>query len=552
MARSSRARDISATPPTAGHSLVRLSFVAAARAGSCPDWNIMAKLADRQRKLQYVDHEGRIIDGGWGLRADDFAALTDLIVGRPRLAATTHRLDVPVLVHDVRQAARLPFTSAQLFAALAALDEWTRFSNELIATVDEATRGVEGTLTSAGSQRCASIGVSGRLLWGICSLAVPPPVGVALGAVCYAAIEDTWTDGLARLTEWTLQMPMVFDANQNVAAPTYANRYRAGNTARFPSARNPGGQEKVKDVKDFNQMMKGVEKLFGGDRGELISRWNGTTLANLWGKLPRVEVSDSEVLKQLFRRGCELAKQALSDSVEDLLKEVSGNEQAATRIVLASAAFQNDVLIDAPAHRVHDIVRSGIQLYMNTVVHILFTELLQRATHHRAPVLGDARKRELGAGIERYLLARYFVDNTAPPWTKLVKENPGNVQRLNRYQADIWANTRGTVPEKLFAPTIFSQAAPSFLKNGIDGFFVSPLEKKLVDLDILRKVPNENAVAAWVPGSSTVLYHTIDFAARGRIAEWAARHLDSDPLSAMKASFLSPVHAARVRRPPQR
>ena len=509
----------------------------------------MAKLADRQLALEYVDHDGAVVDGGWGLRADDFAALTELIVGRPRLPATTHRLDVPVLVHEVRQAARMPLTTSQLFKALGSLDEWTTFSHALISTVDEASSSVEGVIAGMGSQRGASIGVSGRLLWGICSLALPPPVGVALGAVCYAAIEDTWTDGLARLTEWTLQMPMVFDANDDIVAPTYANRYRAGNAARFPAARNPGGQEKVKDVKDFNQMLKGVEKLFGGDRGELLARWNGKTLANLWGKLPKAEPSDSAALKQLFRRGCEIAKQALSDSIEELLRDFSGNEQTATRIVFASASFQNDVLIDAPAHRVHDMVKSGIQLYMNTVVHILFTELLKRANHHRPPVLGETRKSELGTAVEKYLLAKYFVDNTAPPWTKLVKENPGNVQRLDRYQANVWANSRGTVPEKVFAPTIFSQAAPSFLKTGIDGFFVSPLEKKLVELEILRKVPNENAVAAWVPGSSTVLYHTIDFAARGRIAEWAARHVASDPVAAMKVSFISPVHTARLRRP---
>lgn len=210
----------------------------------------MAKLADRQRKLEYVDRDGAVIDGGWGLRADDFAALTDLIVGRPRLAATTHRLDVPVLVHEVRQAARMPFTTAQLFKALGSLDEWSRFSDQLISTVDEAASSVDRVTAAMGSQRAASIGVSGRLLWGICSLAVPPPVGVALGALCYAATEDTWTDGLARLTEWTLQMPMVFDESDDIVGPTYANRYRAGNTSRFPTARNPGGQEKVKDLKD--------------------------------------------------------------------------------------------------------------------------------------------------------------------------------------------------------------------------------------------------------------------------------------------------------------
>lgn len=511
----------------------------------------MAKLADRQRKLEYVDRDGAVIDGGWGLRADDFAALTDLIVGRPRLAATTHRLDVPVLVHEVRQAARMPFTTAQLFKALGSLDEWSRFSDQLISTVDEAASSVDRVTAAMGSQRAASIGVSGRLLWGICSLAVPPPVGVALGALCYAATEDTWTDGLARLTEWTLQMPMVFDESDDIVGPTYANRYRAGNTSRFPTARNPGGQEKVKDLKDFNQMVKGVEKLFGGDRGELIGRWNGKTLANLWGKLPKTEASDGAALKQMFRRGCDLAKQALSDSVEDLLRDFSGNEQTATRIVLASANFQNDVLVDAPDHRVHGIVESGIQLYVNTVVHVLFTELLKRASHHRAPMFGDTQKSALAAGVEKYLLARYFVDNTAPPWTRWVKENPGNVQRIDRYQGDIWANTRGTVPEKMFAPTIFSQAAPSFLKSGLDGFFVSPLEKRLVELEILRKAPNDNAVAAWVPGSSSVLYHTIDFSARGRIAEWAARHVASDPVSAMRTTFISPVHPARLRRTPR-
>jgi hypothetical protein len=131
-----------------------------------------------------------------------------------------------------------------------------------------------------------------------------------------------------------------------------------------------------------------------------------------------------------------------------------------------------------------------------------------------------------------------------------VKENPGNVQRLDRYQADVWANTRGTVPEKVFAPTIFAQAAPSFMRSGLDGFFGSPMEKKLVELGILSKVPNENAVAAWVPGASSVLYYSIDFAARGRIAEWAARHLASDPVSAMKTTFMRPRHA-RVRPPPR-
>jgi len=505
------------------------------------------RLADRQKKLEYIDTEGRSIDGGWGLRDADFDVFTALIGGQPRLPSTTYRLDAPVLVHDVRQAGRMPFTTAQLLKVLGSLDEWTRFSSELISVVDEAFRSVEGVVAGMGVQRGASIGVSGRLLWGICSLTIPPPIGVALGAISYAAIEDTWTDGLQRLTEWTLQMPLVFDANDNIVAPTYANRYRAGHTHRFPAANNPGGQEKVKDVKDFNQMGKGVETLFGGDRRKLIDQWNSKTLQNLWGKLPKTKAEDGASLKQLFRQGCELAKQALGDSIEDLLKDFVNNGETATRIVLASANVQNDALANAPVHHVHDIVRSGTQLYMNTVVHRLFSELLARANHHRAPAFDARQKRELQISVEKYLLAKYFVDNTTSPGAVPSQEARGNVQRLDRYQGDRWARSRGAVPEKLFAPTIFSQATRGFMKSGIDGFFVSPMEKKLVELDILRKVPHEAAVAAWVPGSSAVLYHTIDWGARGRIAEWASRYLSSDPVSAMKASFMRPEHAVRAR-----
>jgi hypothetical protein len=161
-------------------------------------------------------------------------------------------------------------------------------------------------------------------------------------------------------------------------------------------------------------------------------------------------------------------------------------------------------------------------------------------------VFGDSQKAQLQTAVEKYLLAKYFVDNTVVPGNELVKD-PGNVQRLDRYRPNLWSDTRGTVPERIFAPTIFSQATLGFMKSGIDRFFVSPLERKLVDLDILRKVPSESAVAAWVPGASAVLYHSIDVAARGRIAEWAARYLAGDPVSAMTAPFMRPEHAARVR-----
>lgn len=505
------------------------------------------KLADRQIMLEYVDHGGRRVDGGWGLDNADFDAFTTLIGGQPRLPSAAYRLDAAVLVHDIRQAARLPFTTAQLLTLLGALDEWATFSDALVTTVDAALQAVQGVVTGMGQQRTASIGVGGRLLWGICSLTIPPPVGVALGALSYAAIEDTWTDGFQRLTEWTLQMPMVFDASDNVLAPSYANRYGAGNTNRFPAARNPGGQEKVKDLKDFNQMGKGVEKLFGGDRRALIDRYNSKTLTSLWGLLPKAKAQDGDELKQLFRRGCELAKQALRDGVEGLVSEYLNSGEAATRIVLASARVQDDALASAPAHRAHDIVRSGAELYINTLVHRLFSDLLARARHHRAPAFGSSEQAPFQRNIEKYLLAKYFVDITTPPQVAMIEASRWNVQRLDRYQADRWAKSRGTVPEKVFAPTVFSQATRGFVRNGIDGFFASPMEKKLLDLDILRKVSSEAAVAAWVPGSDAVLYHSLDFAARGRIAEWAARYLSADPVSALSTSFMKPAHAVRAR-----
>jgi hypothetical protein len=138
-------------------------------------------------------------------------------------------------------------------------------------------------------QRRASLAVGGRMAWGFLSTMVPPPVGVELGAIVLWMADDKHSDGIMKMLEWWLQMPMLFDRNTGqVVVPTYHNRYNNPNVQnRFPRAYNPGGQQAMKDTKDFNQMLKGIEKLFSGDSRKTID--NGTERrASSWSPASRL------------------------------------------------------------------------------------------------------------------------------------------------------------------------------------------------------------------------------------------------------------------------
>ena len=420
----------------------------------------------------------------------------------------------------IREKLAHPYTFQKELDIHEMLREWRTFSRELIEVVDEAQTDVEKCIKSVSHQREQTLAVSGRLLWGTLTLFAPPPVGILLGALVYAATEDNLRGGLQRFVEWGMQTPHMYGPQGKVAPRRRPNRN--------PLSNNSGGQEKIRDLKDINQMIQGVEKMFGGERGKWLRELNGTSLRQLVHvpDLSRGMASALESLvEQVCTQGQEFLKKALVQEMVDLIND----DQKLRRITEAAQLLQLTYLAD-PSRPEGDakpraVIREGISLFLNRLAHDQVESIKNARGAERAPRLSHnvVMRDELKRRFQRLLFASYFNANREAyqPSPQAARnpatwQLPGRAPAQGPQQADHFAIMYGVVPNSFFS----SSYAGTFLNS----LLVSPLEEKLTKLKIIRKVATQAEIARWtLPRDLTqpVPYTSIDRAFRGRLRAWA-------------------------------
>src|SRR5688572_9957348 len=284
--------------------------------------------------------------GGWGLSVEDYQAVCASLASSQTPAGVLPALDVPAEL-DVDWAhlrpyilarARQPYNVGQLIQVQTLTQNWQSVLDKIEGSIEAAYDAIEAVIQTTTLQRGASLAVSGRMAWGFLSTMVPPPVGVALGAIVLWSVDDKHSDGIMKMLEWWLQMPFLFDRNTGqVVPPTYHNRYNNPSVQnRFPPAFNPGGQESMKDTKDFNQMLKGLEQLYSGDRRKAIDDWDKHTIKNVMARLDELGRGKSRSLQASFRT----AADELANQLKRALREVLGEyEKPAGSRRLINALF---------------------------------------------------------------------------------------------------------------------------------------------------------------------------------------------------------------------
>lgn len=427
------------------------------------------------------------------------------------------------LLHKVRYDLKQPYTLAETLDIADMLRAWRHFSEELLSVVESAHSNVQKVLGTVSTQRVQTFAVSGRMLWGTVTLLVPPPVGVLLGAFIYAACEDNLRASLQKFIEWGLQTPESYRQGTGLTPRTGPNA--------FPRNPLPGGQEKVKDLKDLNQMFKSLEKVFAGRHGRVVKEWNAHSLRNLV-VVPGLDAGHGRRLRQTIERSIEASQSLLRGYVIDQLEALVQDDRKLLSLARVCQHLQADAISTAQI-KPKAIIREGVQLFVNRMVY----ELIESLKGYRGVeqlALPAASQSEVRRKLECYLVANHFnqtrqmskgrVANMAAQ-TKSFFGRPADP--LDRYGV-----MYGYVPEDLF-----SSSWGGTMANWALG---SPLEEKLQQLGIVHKTADEAAILAWTPTrleeraapagqvANRIPYKSIDPGFRGRLSAWATHYAGDD------------------------
>ncbi|MET0384605.1 MAG: hypothetical protein ABW321_01535 [Polyangiales bacterium] len=444
------------------------------------------------------------------------------------------------VIHKLREKLRHPYTFGEELDIQDVLREWSELIGWLADIVAAAKTNVESCIASVTNQREQSFAVTGRMLWGTMTIAVPPPVGTILGAIIYAAIEKESTLALQRLIEWSLQTPLSYGPGGKLTP-----QRRPYN---WPKNHAPGGQVNIRDLKDVNQMMKSLEKLFGSDRTQWIRELNQKVPRNVM-RIPqmRQEVSfdlhgravrtnwHADDMKGVVKDICTRGQTALRAGVVDVFKTLVQDTQKLRLIAEASRYVQGDILLNTGEASPKGIVREGCDLFLNRMAHT-YVEGIRGARADTYVVMpnrsgGDLKER-LQRRFERELFARYFLNN---------KEDHGPTAQTFMTARKVlgmgfnpaletWADNLGTIPSSFFASGYLGQLA-----NPLIG---APLEERLVSLGILYRANSMAPIRVWRPNHAGALpdhgqdnyqavpYTSVDRAARGRLFAWARAYLE--------------------------
>ncbi|MET0389174.1 MAG: hypothetical protein ABW321_24590 [Polyangiales bacterium] len=461
-----------------------------------------------------------------GASDQDFSDVCDFVNGGRQTAlppgAGPFITDWKNFLFKIREKLAHPYTFQKELDIHEMLREWRDFSKELIEVVGEAHEEVETCLKNVSYQREQTLAVSGRLLWGTLTLFVPPPVGVVLGALVYAATEDNLRGGLQRFVEWGMQAPEPYGGPNNRVAP----RARPNTN---PRSGNSGGHEKIRDLKDIGQMIKSVEKIFGGERGKWLKELNEVSLRKLV-HVPDLQRGMADALQSLVTSVCEQGQEFLKQAlVQEMITLV--NDDAKLRRITETVQMLQLGYLMQPNRPQGDaspkaVIREGVTIFLNRLAHEQVESVKNARSAERAPLLSQnlSMRNDLKRRFQLLLFAQYFNanrENYQPPLpsarTPATWNLPGRgVVPGAAAQPDHFAIMYGVVPNAFFS----SSYAGTFLNS----LLVSPLEEKLTKLKVIRKVANPADIATWsLPRdlAQPVPYTTVDRAFRGRLRAWA-------------------------------
>lgn len=477
----------------------------------------MARFADRQ-----------IVLGGRSCAGDeDFRDVLAMLERNKAVELPGDRryIDWPGFVIKLREKLARPYTFEQELDIHDMLREWREFTKELSAIVQEAYEEVEKCVVGVSHQREQTFAVSGRLLWGTVTLFVPPPVGVLLGAMIYASTEDSLRNSVQKFVEWGLQTPQPYGERGQLTPRAQPNRN--------PPSRNPGGHEKIRDLKDINQMIKSVEKIFGGERGKWLKELNSTTLRQLL-HVPDMSQGVGKALQSLVQQVCERGQDFLKKALVREMTSLTADEGRLRNLTSIVGMLQMDAL-DDPGRpedlKTDALVLEGLILFLNRLAYAHVEAVKAARGAERVPRLADnvAKKAELKRRFQVLLFAYYFNANRerydAPTGIRLPAS--WNVPRPSFFppaaQPSALAAMYGVVPNTFFSS--------SYAGTVFNSFLVSPLEEKLTKLKIIKKGTQADITAWSLPHHlhQPVPYTTIDSAFRGRLSAWAEFYCGDRP-----------------------
>jgi hypothetical protein len=436
--------------------------------------------------------------GGWGLSVTDYETVNTILRRQRRLvmppsvgssrdgerirAGLRVPANLPVdwahLAWYIGEKARQPFNVAQLMQVRTLMNNWQSVLTTVKRSIDEAYEDIKGAVDTQTAQRRASLAVSGRMTWGFLSTMVPPPLGVGLGAIVLWMVDDTHSDGIMKLLEWWLQMPFLFDKNTGqVVAPTYRNRYDPNVQNRFPLAYNPGGQPSMKDTKDFNQMIKGIEKLFSGPKRKKIDKWDKATIKFLIARLKKLEAGKSGSLQDGFEAAIKILTEELQNAFNEVIAEWE-EPDSSRRLINALFALKRDEIMafaqrpDVVTHMMQEL----ISYFFNRLVHDKLIEIRNQARSAPPPITEELRTNTKN-WAQMALIASYFMDNLKPAHDPMEATGERTTP-----QEEMEIATRGgqVVRYALFKSNMIAPV--------LSNYFGNAMENKLLELEIVSKV----------------------------------------------------------------
>ncbi len=425
--------------------------------------------------------------------------------------------DWPNFLIKLREKLARPYTFQEELDIHEMLHEWREFSKELSILVQEAYDEVERCLGGVSYQREQTLAVSGRLLWGTLTLFVPPPVGVLLGAMIYATTEDSLRNSVQKFVEWGLQAPEPYGQAGQLTPRARPNAN--------PRSANSGGHEKIRDLKDINQMIKSVEKIFGGERGKWLKELNKTTVRQLL-HVPDMSQGMGNAVDSLVTQVCARGQEFLKKALVREMTNLIADEQKLRTITSIVGMLQMDVLDDPGLPedvKAKSLIREGVILFLNRLAHEQVEAVKNARGAERVPLLREnaAKKAELKRRFQSLLFAYYFnanrVRDDAPSGMRLPStwQVPRPSFMPAPAQRSAIAAMYGVVPNTFFSS--------SYAGTVLNSFLVSPLEEKLTKLGIIKKGTQADITRWSLPHElhRPVPYTTIDGAFRGRLSAWA-------------------------------
>jgi len=446
-----------------------------------------------------------------------------------------------VLRHRIEEKVRQPFSMSQLHDISELLRSWNELGADIFACADDAHTELEAMIAELSTQRSELVALAGRVTWLVLSICCPAWQGPAIGALVRGVFsEDIWTNGLAKMGEWWLQVPEVADANTGKAAPTL--RWGAPNRiTRWARAKHLGGHPQVRDTKDFPQVLNNIHKCFGNSKwGRMLTEINRKTVMR-WYELDKPgRLTGGEVLRQLTEV-CQVRARAVTECMSSLMREFAGRSTNLDALIDAAHLMQfyaiDQQMQRDPRYDATELVGQGVDLFINTFAHKLVSTVYGSTLDRTVPKLNKTAAKQQ---LQRLILAEYLRATTSLPrvdpesgsWLEPIRGRWAQHQNrrvATKAAGGSWAKDYGTVKSSVWTQDV---------------------EALMITLGITTRVTDHEKLRSWnapVRGARTkweaVPFTVKNRAAEGRVAAWAKEYAEL-PVEQLLSEFweLLPRH----------